>query len=244
MMSSSRPTVSDSSRTSSRARGHVVQRDDEAVVARQRRDADLDRAIRDGRRDRVAGRRGDLEAGRRHRPDELVQPARPRSSSPTSAAKRAFASSTRARPSSGWTTADGHGAVLEREAAQVAGRWRQRAHGYANGRAVIALAAGRTSSAKRVRDLEVLVHRPRAHVEVHRQVRVAGRGEALDVGEHLIGRPGERHARRALPPASSPGSTTRPEQKAYMRKSETSRSMRSASRSTASRRCSKRPGSP
>ena len=71
-------------------------------------------------------------------------------SSPTSAAKRAFASTTRARPSSRLDDGRRHGGVLEREAAQVVGRWRQRAHGYANGRAVIALAAGRTSSAKRV----------------------------------------------------------------------------------------------
>ena len=45
------------------------------------------------------------------------------------------------------------------------------------------------------RDLEVLVHRARADVEVHREVRVPGGGEALDVAEHLIGRARESHAR-------------------------------------------------
>ena len=126
MMSSSCPTVSDSSRTCLARAVTSCSVDDESILARQRRDADLERAIRDGRRDRVAGRRGDLQ--RDVAPDELVQP-------PLLALLADERGEARVRQHDPGPSVLGlddgrrHGGVLEREAAQVVARWRQRAHG-------------------------------------------------------------------------------------------------------------------
>ncbi len=128
-----------------------MQRDDEAAVAGQRHGADLDHAIGGGRRERGAGRSGFPElAGAQPgiASEELVQPG----ALAAVAGQRGEArvGELDARPAVVEAhDRRGHGAVLEREAAQVAGGWRQRGHGYVNERAVIERAAGMTCSAKR-----------------------------------------------------------------------------------------------
>ena len=129
--------------------------DDEAAVVRQRRHADLHRALAD--------RRGDCAA------DHPGEPrARPWVRAVTShyvVEQSTFAGVARERREANVRTLDAeppvvetddrrrHRAVLEREPAEVAGRWRERTHtdrrGYVNERAVIPRAAGSTSSAKR-----------------------------------------------------------------------------------------------
>ena len=109
-----------------RALRHVVDRDHEAAVAWQRHHADLDRALAHARGDRAAARLGEL--GPRPPPvasDDVVD--QPAHAVVPGQRREARIRKLDAQPSV--VEADDrrrHGAVLEREAAQVAGHWGHR----------------------------------------------------------------------------------------------------------------------